>query len=373
MTDTPHVALYIPTLDAGGAQRVTINVANGLAMQGHRVDLVLSYGQGEFRDQVSDDVTVVDLGISPLPVIGIGAGVTQLRTYLEEADPDVLISAMTHSNVVALVATRLSKARPTTVITEHERFDLNRGGKDALVSFLAKFVYGEADCTVAVSEGVARSVVEGTVVDESNVSVLYNPVDLAEVRRLSSADLEDPWLDSEDRNVVFTAVRLDPAKDLPTLLEAFALVHEKRPGTRLIVAGEGKERASLLALSEQLGIEDVVSFPGYQDNPYAYMRRADVFALSSKHEGLPTVLIEALACGCPVVSTDCPSGPREILADGAYGSLVPVGDTEAFAEAVLATLDAPPDPDHLRERAEAFSMNVVIERYVDLVRRGFET
>jgi glycosyltransferase involved in cell wall biosynthesis len=166
---------------------------------------------------------------------------------------------------------------------------------------------------------------------------------------------------------VFTAARLEPAKDLPTLLEAFASVHERRPETRLIVAGDGSERAALVSLSERLGIRDVVSFPGYEDNPYAYMRQADAFALSSKHEGLPTVLIEALACGCPVVSTDCPSGPREILGDRTYGSLVPVGDAEAFADALVATLDAPPDSDRLRERAGEFSMEAAIREYVELI------
>jgi glycosyltransferase involved in cell wall biosynthesis len=367
MNDSPDVALYIPALDAGGAQRITINVANGLAKRGYAVELVLSYDRGEFRDRVDDGVRVVDLETPRVPGIGVGAGVIRLARYLEDAHPEVLIAAMTHVNVVAVLATRLSQARPATVIIEHERFDLDRGGKDALVRSLAKRVYGGADRVVGVSEGVARSVVEGAAVDDSGVDVLYNPVNLATVRQRSNADVGHPWLTAKDYSVVFTAARLEPAKDLPTLLEAFASVHERRPETRLIVAGDGSERAALVSLSERLGIRDVVSFPGYEDNPYAYMRQADAFALSSKHEGLPTVLIEALACGCPVVSTDCPSGPREILGDRTYGSLVPVGDAEAFADALVATLDAPPDSDRLRERAGEFSMDAAIREYVELI------
>jgi len=367
MTDTPRVALYIPALDFGGAERVTTNIANGFVVRGYAVDLLLSNERGEFRDQVSDGATTVILEAPEIPGVGVGGSLFGLRKYLERANPDVLISAMTHANVVALAAATLSRGETTVVVTEHAEFGKVNIAKDHVVYSLAARLYPTAARVIAVSDGVARSITDATPVDTDDVTVLHNPIDVSGIRRRARARLDDPWLDSYDLRVVLTAGRLAPTKDLPMLLEAFERVHERRPDTRLVVAGKGDQRQSLLSLSEQRGLGDVVSFPGYVDNPYAYMSRADVFALSSKHEGLPTVLVEALACGCPVVATDCPSGPREILVDGEYGALVPVGHSDAFAEAVLATLEDPPDPDRLRERSEDFSMDVAVDRYAEFI------
>jgi glycosyltransferase involved in cell wall biosynthesis len=154
-----------------------------------------------------------------------------------------------------------------------------------------------------------------------------------------------------------------PQKDFSTLLKAFAHVQNKYP-SRLLILGEGRERDKLQTLTSQLGIEEVVSFPGFAPNPYAFMSRASVFVLSSAWEGLPNALIEALACGCPVVSTNCPSGPQEILANGAFGTLVPVGDDKALAEAIIQTLEHPPNPDRLQARAAEFDIQMIAEQYL---------
>lgn len=366
VNDSIHVALFVPSLTVGGAQRVTTTVANGLAERGYEVDLLLSYNRGELAATVTEQVRVVDLETPQLPVIGIGASVPALRSYLGRAEPDVLFSAMTYATVVVLAAAFRLDVDTHLVGVEHTRFGRNLTVKERLVSTLAARWYRSIDHVLAVSQGVADAVVERTRIDPERVSVQYNPVEVADIQRLSEEPVDHPWLDG-DHEVVLSAGRLDSPKDYGTLVRAFAAVDERRPDTRLVIAGTGPERDDLLELAESLGIGDRLSLPGYVENPYRYMQRASVFALSSRYEGLPTVLIEALACGCPVVSTDCPSGPGEILADGRYGRLVPVGDHDALADAIVTTLEDPPDSEPLRARAEEFAASRVIDEYVEFV------
>jgi glycosyltransferase involved in cell wall biosynthesis len=289
-----------------------------------------------------------------------------LRSYLARQEPDVLFSAMTFATVVVL-ATAISIDTDTDLVAvEHDTFGRDRTLKGRLVARTAARLYRTADHVLAVSQGVADSVVERTQVDPSRVTVQHNPVEIERIRRESRASVDHPWLDRE-HDVVLSVGRIAPQKDHETLIRAFTTVHEAHPEARLIIAGTGPERDDLLALIDSLCLDDVVSLPGHVENAYGYMRRASAFALSSRHEGLPTVLIEALACGCPVVSTDCPSGPREILADGEYGRLVPVGEPERLADALVATLDDPPALGPLRERADDFAASRAVDRYAAFV------
>lgn len=368
MANNTHVAFYIPALHVGGAQQVTVNVANGLAERGVTVDIVLSYGEGLLRAAVSDKVTIIDLETPHILGIGIGASIPVLRRYLHRREPSILFSAMTFANVIAICACRIADTDTTVVAVEHDTFSMQRGFKQRLVSNAAKHLLGSTDCVVAVSEGVKESIVEKTVVDPEMISVLHNPICIDEIRVQAQETVKHRWLDSDQTDVVLSVGRLEPQKDLDTLLRAFALVRKERPQAKLIIAGDGSQRHHLESVADKLGIADDVSFSGYVENVYGYMSRADVFVLSSKHEGLPSTLIEALACGCPVVSTDCPSGPREILEGGVLGPLVPVGDEQALAEAVHTTLDDPTNTERLRSRAEEFSMNAVIDDYLKFVR-----
>ena len=363
---TAHVALFVPSLTVGGAQRVTTTVANGLAERGYEVDLLLSYNRGELAETVAGEVRVVDLETPQIPVVGIGASVPALRSYLEREEPDVLFSAMTYATVVVLAAAFQLGVDTRFVGVEHTTFGRNLTLKERLVTEVATRWYGSIDHVLAVSQGVADAVVERTRIDPERVSVQYNPVEVADIDRLADEAVDHPWLDG-DHEVVLSVGRLDSPKDYGTLVRAFAEVNRKRPATRLVIAGTGSERDQLLELADSLGVGEELSLPGYVENPYRYMQRASVFALSSRYEGLPTVLIEALACGCPTVSTDCPSGPNEFLDDGRYGRLVPVGDHEALAEAIVGTLERPPDSESLRARAEAFAAPHVIDEYADFV------
>lgn len=369
MADKPRIAFYVPALRVGGAQRVTITIAAGLAERGYEVDLLVSHCEGELLSEVPEGVGIVDLETLSIPGIGILASVPRLRSYLERVEPSVLFAAMTFANVVSILAGLSADTTTKIVATEHNTFGMNRGLKPRATYGLARHLYPFAAGVVAVSAGVADSVAKDTRIDRRDVTVLYNPVPIAEVEAESKASIDEPWLESEALETIVSVGRLEVPKDPETLLRAFARLNRVRPDTRLIVVGQGPKREGLVALAESLGVGDVVSVPGYVENAYAYMGHASTFVLSSRYEGLPTVLIEALACGCPVVATDCPSGPGEILADGKYGRLVPVGDEAALCEAIEATLKAPIDAGTLTERAKDFAVETVVDRYVEFIER----
>lgn len=360
------IAIYLPELTPGGAQRVTVDLANGLAERGHSVALLVSYPGGQLRPEVGDSVRIVDLSTPEIPGLGIVASIPSLIGYLRRNRPRILFSAMTYANVVATAAARLSASGTPVAIVEHTTVGMETGGKRDVTTRLARWLYPLADRVIAVSEGVATSVRERTRVDPEQVVVLPNPVPVAAIRERAERDIDLPWPADPDHEVVLWVGRFAPEKDLPTLVRAFDRLHERRPETRLVLAGTGPERERLERLVADRGLTEVVAFPGYVD-PAPYMARASVFALSSTYEGLPTVLVEALACGCPVVSTDCPSGPREILADGEFGRLVPVGDDAALADAIETTLDADPDEARLRARADEYASDRVLAAYESLV------
>jgi len=230
-------------------------------------------------------------------------------------------------------------------------------------------LYPQAHNIVAVSQGVAEDLSTLIQLSPDRVTVIYNPVITPNLLEQALAPLTHPWFEREQPPVILGAGRLSLQKDFPTLLRAFALVRQHRPA-RLVILGEGEERANLERLAIELGIQNDVSMPGFVDNPFAFMAKASVFVLSSAWEGFGNVLVEALACGCPVVATDCRSGPREILDNGRYGRLVPVGDHEALAKAILETLDNPDFPADRQtriQRAMEFSVDAAVDKYLKVL------
>lgn len=368
MENTGPIAFFVPSLTVGGAERVTVSVANGLSKRGYDVDLVVSYNEGDFRTDVAGSVNVVDLGTQRIPGIGIGASVPALVRYLRRRSPQILFSQMTYANDMHMISQILSGADTTAISTIHNTLGMQEESKEKLVQWLQRRLAGQSDQFVAVSEGVAKSIVEHVDVDREKVSVLHNPIPVDEVQERAGKPVDHPWIESANIDVVLGVGRLERAKNFGSFLRAFEQVHAARPDTRAIIVGRGSKRAELETLAAELGIDAAVSFPGFVDNPYGYMAGSDVLAMSSVHEGLPTVLIEALACGCPVVSTDCPSGPAEILKDGEYGPLVDVDDDEGLAAAIRTTLDEPLPSDVLIERANDFAPAAVIDQYEAFIR-----
>lgn len=355
-----RLSILLPSLDGGGAERAVSIVASGLAARGANVSLVLGSATGPYLAGLHPSVQVLDLR-SP----NMLRSLPRLVRHLRQARPEVLFAAMSHANVVAALAHRWARSQARLVLSERVNlsslFDAYRGPRMKLTGALMRLTYPWADCVVAVSEGVARDITRHVPVRPERVVTVYNPVVDERLLQGAAAVPAHPWLARPDRPVVLAAGRLIAQKDFATLLQAFATLRRGR-AARLLILGEGELRAPLLSLARQLGIAADVDLPGFDTNPFAAMRAASVFVLSSRYEGLPGVLIQAMACGARVVSTDCPSGPHEVLEGGRWGRLVPVGDAAAMAAAMVAAMDDPLPPD-VRARAAAFSEAQAIEGY----------
>jgi glycosyltransferase involved in cell wall biosynthesis len=364
MSSKCRIALYLPSLRGGGAERVMLALANAFASRGLEVDLVLAEATGEYMSEISPDVRLVDLKSGR-----VMTSLPALVRYLRRERPGVLLSAMSHANVVAVWARALAGTSTRVVVTEHINLSQflrdNTGVSTRVVAWAMGPSYWRADGVIAVSNGVAASLAREVGYPIDRIQVIYNPMDLMRIQQRASESMDHPWFTPHEPPVILGVGRLMPQKDFPTLLRAFSILR-KTHVARLVILGEGELRVELKSLAHQLGIEADVFMPGFVGNPFAYMARAQLFALSSRYEGLPTVLIEAMACGCPVVSTDCPSGPAEILEDGKWGRLVPVGDMEALADAMAATLDETGRRDAMI-RASEFGLDIAIDNYLHVL------
>lgn len=364
----PLISVFLPTLAGGGAERAMLYLAIGLAERGWRVDLVLAEAEGEYINHVSPDVRLIDLQAkSPLVVTKTIA----LRRYLEKEQPAILFSALD-------ILSSAYWARPATVPTRivmcvqtylSEQFKNHQGQTFGKVrSRVVRWLYPKSDAIVAASIGTAEDVAQLTGLPVDRIQVIYNPVITQEVFQKSEATIDHPWFKSEELPVILGIGRLVSQKDFPTLITAFAKVRENRPA-RLMILGEGGDRADLEALIQSFGLESDVALPGFTENPYAYLSKASLFVLSSRFEGFGNVVAEALACGAPVVSTDCPSGPAEILDHGKYGRLIPVANPTAMTTAILEMLDSPVDRTALKRRSLEFERDRIVDQYVDLIER----
>jgi glycosyltransferase involved in cell wall biosynthesis len=359
-----RIALFLPLLSVGGAQRVFFRLARGFAQRGHEVDLVLANATGPLRGEVPAEANLINLGASR-----VLWSIPRLARYLRERRPHALLATIAHANLAAIAAKRLARVSTLVAIREASTSKAERRSgsslKCATVDLLRSRYYVKADVIIANSHGAAESLQKHNRLPSEKIRVVYNPVVSPELLHLAEQPLAHPWFADATHPVVLGAGRLTRQKDFSTLLRAFALVRRERP-MRLVIVGDGEERARLCALAHQLGIDEDVLLAGFDANPYRYMRRASVFVLSSRWEGLPNVLIEAMACGAPVVSTDCPSGPREILEDGKWGRLVPVGDSVALAHAILETLARPLLVNPM-ERAMDFTVEKITEEYLHVL------
>lgn len=377
MQSSTDVALFMRSMEGGGAERVTANIAAGLAQVGLKVDLVMVTATGLYLQTLPDNVTIVDLAVTPCRRIGswqMPTGLQALRSlfklvqYLKRSRPRLLLSATHYLNEISVIAKRLAKVDTRVIVAEHTTLSLEAkqaGPRSArLIPLTTRLTYPLADGIVAVSQGVAKDLAAQTGLDARLINVLYNPVITPQLYLQAQISVNHAWLDDSRVPVIVASGRFVSQKDFPTLLKAFARVLQHCP-VRLILLGDGPEKASLQALTRQLQIESTVCFPGFVDNPYAYMAKAAVFVSSSRWEGLPTVLIEALALDLPVVATHCPSGPAEILSDGKYGHLVPVGDVSELAAAMLDVL-AGRRKTVPRSHIAQFTSQSAIARYIEL-------
>ena len=329
--------------------------------------MVLVRAEGEYLSQVPENVRLVDLNSRRT-----AASLPRLVSYLRRERPAVLLSTLAHANVVALVAKLLLKGRLRVVI----RVEITLGEmlkdcgfKERQMLRLLKCLLPLADKVATVSQGVADDLCFDVPSASHKVMTIYSPVVWPDHFTKAANPVEHPWFNAEGVPVILAAGRLVPQKDHANLLRAFAEVIRSRLA-RLVILGVGPERENLLELADCLKVSHHVDLPGFEINPFAYMSKSRVFVLSSKYEGFPNVLVQSMACGTPVVSTDCRSGPREILEDGKWGHLVPVGDWQAMAAAILDTLDNPIPSDHLIARASDFTADASIDRYSQVLLAG---
>lgn len=364
-----RLAVFLPGLYGGGAERTMLNLAQGFAGQGYAVDLVLAQAEGPYLAQVPESVRLIELNARHRNAWRTLASLPALVRYLRRERPDALLSALNRANITALWARRLAGVPGRVAVNEQNTFShwiqKSTSWRSRMMLRMVRRFYPWADEIVAVSRGVADDLARVTGIPHERIEVIYNPGVTPELRKKARASLDHPWFQPNQPPVLLAVGSLTAQKDFPTLVQAFARVRETRP-VRLLILGEGPERSALEALVRKLDLGQDVSLPGFVDNPYAFMARASVFVLSSRFEGLPTVLVEALYCGALIVATDCPSGPSEILADGRYGKLVPVGDIAALAQTIETTL-AEPVLRPPQESWQPFQLETVVSQYIDLL------
>lgn len=373
-----RIGIFVSSWPRGAIQRLMLNLADEFAAAGHHIDLLAPRGSAP-AEALPANVRLVALAprLSALPGVGrhkrwfVPLALPALVRYLKREQPAALLAGGEWPNVVALAARRLAGNPTRVVVSEHIHVGASTAGaaqrkRRRLLPGLMARLYPGADAIVAVSEGVRQDLLARFPLPAGQVHTVYNPVITSALLAARDTPLDDPWFVPGAPPVLLNVAQLRVQKDQATLLRAFAHVRQQRPA-RLMILGEGNQRGPLETLARELGIVADVRFAGFVPNPLAYMRRAAVFVLSSAWEGLPTVLIEALACSSPIVSTDCPSGPAEILGYGRYGSLTPVGDASTLAAAILTALDAPVDRAALEQRGLAYSASTAATQYLRLL------
>lgn len=362
-----QIAIFIPSLTGGGAERVMVALANGFTARGIAVDLVLASANGPYLKDVSASVRVMDFKRGR-----VLSSILPLANYLKFHQPLAMISAMGHANIVAVCARWISGVPTPLVVTEHANVTRALSETSRLWQYLMpvmmRWTYCHAEYIVTVSSGVADDLATVISVPRDRIQVIYNPVEIARITDLCMVDIDCSSLLEGTVPLILATGRLCPQKDFSTLVKAFALLRKNRK-VSLVILGEGELRVDLEAQIDDLGLADCIHLPGFVDNPFAWMRRASLLVLSSAYEGFGLVLVEAMACGTPVVSTDCPSGPSEILEDGRWGALVPVEDVVGMATAMRSSLATNDHPDVTR-RAADFDLEAAVNSYLDILKIG---
>ena len=358
------VCIFCTSLSIGGIERMRVNLMPALLDLGYNVSLMLQRAEGPLLSLVPKEVEIIDLKAKSA-VGALPAAVREIR----RRRPDILLTSPIRNGLTMLIARRLGLlagvktkiiACVHNAMSEEARLPKNFG--DRVMPTLSHYLLPSADVILAVSGGVADDLSECARIPRSEISVVYNPVINPSFAARAAEPVDHPWFNDKQVPLIVGMGRLVRQKDYPTLVRAFAMVRRTRP-CRLALIGDGPKRQELMDQARELGVAEDVTCVGYQKNPFGYLSQASLFVLSSIHEGCPNALIEAIGCGTPVVSTDCRSGPDEVLVDGLYGPLVPVGDHEAMAKAIVATLDAPLPSAKLRERASEFTAGKIARNY----------
>ena len=370
-----RIGIVAGALATGSRERVIFGLAERLTAEGAHVDFLIPSPSAALKDQLPEASRLVDIGsllTRPFPsLVRLVLSPPSIAGYIKRAKPDLIMTLSIPPGLATLTAKRLA-GRDTAIVLRQSnvvriqgspRYDHVDGRwRDRLI----KSLYPGADAFIAVSEGVADNLARLGGIEKARIHAIPNGIFADDINAKAEEMIDHPWLGDDQVPVVVAVGRLVKKKEYPTLFRAFADLRKRRPA-RLIVLGEGRIRPALESLIAELGLKDSIDLPGRVGNPFAYLSRASLYVLSSTYEGMPSALIEALACGCPAVSTDCPSGPSEILANGDFGRLVPVGEVQGLADAMAATLADPPSRERQRARSRDFLAEKTIDGYLDVL------
>ncbi len=373
------VTFFLQNLETGGAERSTVRLANALNMNIFDVSFLLCKRKGPLLQNLSKDIKIVDLKKNH-----VSLSLFKVIRYFKSEKPDIVVSVLDHVNIISILAGLFCKRKPKIIITERSTFSRvstysatkfrNKLISRFLLPYLAKVFYKKADLIVCVSKGVADDIVQ-IIGNLSTIKVIYNPVIGNNFSEFAEEKIENFNVKIKSLPIIIAVGRLTKAKDYPTLLKAFSLVLKETPANLLIV-GEGEERQRIEKLIEELDIMENVVLLGFQKNPIKYMVKSDVFVLSSMLEGFPNVLVEAMACGIPVISTDCQSGPNEIIENGKNGLLVLVSDEKKIAESIIELLKNPELRSKFSEegkkRAQYFSIDKSVKEFENIFKNMLE-
>ncbi len=363
-----RLAVFLATSGHSGVDRIMKTLLPSIADRGIRVDFLHVAGHGPCIEGNQTDLRVIELGASHsftslLPLI----------RYLRREKPDAILSDKDRVNQVAIIAKCLSGIDAKIAVrygqTVSKRLK-NRPGWQKISHFLSmKYLYRRAEAIVAPSKGAALDLSNFTRIPVEKITVIPNPIDPGRIRILAGEPLDHQWFHSKKCPIIIGLGELTHRKGFDSLIRAFAILKRKKPA-RLFLMGKGRGKEKLEKLCRELGLENDVEFAGYKENPFPFLAGADLFVQPSRYEGFGMALLEALALGIPVVATDCPSGPREILQDGRFGRLVPVEDHEAMADAMQESLSSPSDPEYLLQATNPYSLDRVTDRYLDILGFG---
>lgn len=360
------VAVLVAAFTDGGAERVMVNLANGMAERGIEVDLVMRDPSGNYADEIAEAVKVVDLQEQNL-----SKALLKLIKYLRAERPQILLATQKHVNIIATLATKLSLTKTKVIIRESNTATIaqhNVGSRaERLTWHLAKLIYPFADGCVSCSRGMTEDMHRFyRWLPQRKIRTIYSPIVTPAMMQSAKEEVQHPFFAS-GAPVVIALGRITRQKDFPTLIKAFAKVRTRRH-VKLLILGSADYGKSVLEqlkhLVNELHLEQDVDLAGFKKNPFAWLNKSQVFVLSSLYEGLPGALIQALAIGCNLVSTDCPNGPAEILQNGKLGALVPVGDVEQLADAIEAALEKPLDRRLGFTHASPFHVDTAVDEFV---------
>lgn len=361
MNINKKIVFILPNFRAAGVERVVITLANEMCRLGYSVSLLIFKNNGDLANDICKEIEVIELHINRSSF-----AIFKLINFFRK-NQVCFISSYSYLSILSIIANIITFKKSQIFVCEHTTLtQMNKAKsnyKNKIVNFLMRMFYPLADGIIAVSSGVADDLSKAIDIPRKKIKVLYNPLDINFISKMSQNSPSHRWLLNKKQPLILGIGRLDIAKNFTLLINAFSKITDQTDAN-LLILGEGDLRLELEQEIKKLQLSERCELMGYISNPYCYLKNADIFVLSSNVEGFSLVIVESLACNTPVISTDCPSGPNEILEDGKWGTLVPMNDVEILSVAMLEALRSP-NTKNLQERAKEFDVKIVTQRYID--------